>query len=89
VCVCVCVRTRLCLFTGTHVYLCLCSMYTMTAVTFIQRMRGVPSGPCISLQMAAACSFLSLVVMVENCDIAAAGETQYHKGQHVTAHLVQ
>lgn len=49
----------------------------------------VPSGPCISLQMAAACSFLSLVVMVENCDIAAAGETQYHKGQHVTAHLVQ
>ena len=38
---------------------------------------GIPSEPWISLQMAAACICLSLVVMVENWDMAAAGEQSH------------
>lgn len=34
----------------------------------------LPSWASTSLQIAAACIFLSLVVMVENCDMAAIGE---------------
>lgn len=36
----------------------------------------LPSGPWISLQIAAACIFLSLVVMVENCDMATPWESR-------------
>lgn len=40
-----------------------------------EEMIRLPSWPRTSLQIAAACIFLSLVVMVENCDMSAPGES--------------
>lgn len=48
----------------------------------------LPSWPWTSLQIAAACIFLSLVVMVENCDMAAPGESGgWGKKSQETAHI--
>lgn len=42
----------------------------------------LPSWAWTSLQIAAACIFLSLVVMVENCDMAAPGESGVRQKSH-------
>lgn len=49
------------------------SMMSLGALTFFPRSISTSSSPWTSLQMAAACIFFSLVVMVENCDMAAPG----------------
>lgn len=54
----------------------------------------LPSRVWTSLQIAAACIFLSLVVMVENCDMAAPGEScggeaKSHRRQRTSAQPVK